>query len=119
MSEVSLIRNRRGLLRRPRSVKLNLAIFIFVASTAFSQAHRPTAVVPPPAKAGPTPVDPLGRETPRSAMMGLLTYEEREDYENAARYLQPPPGRNPDLTQRAREFRALQRKFKINIGLLS
>jgi MscS family membrane protein len=52
-------------------------------------------------------------------MMGLLTYEEREDYENAARYLQPPRGRNPDLTRRAEEFRALQRKLKINIGLLS
>ena len=52
-------------------------------------------------------------------MMGLLKYEEREDYENAARYLQPPPGRNLDLTQRAKEFRALQRKLESSIGLLS
>jgi MscS family membrane protein len=51
-------------------------------------------------------------------MIGLLSYEEREDYENAARYLQPP-NRNANLVQRAQEFRALQREFKSNINLLS
>jgi MscS family membrane protein len=112
-------RNRRELLRGPRSLNLGLAIFILVASAAFSQVHLPTSTAPPPAKTEPTPVDPLGRETPRSTMMGLLTYEEREDYENAARYLQPPSGRKTNLTQRAEQFRALQRKFKINIALLT
>ena len=111
--------NRRKLLRGPRSVNLGLAIFILVVSTAFSQAQLPIGAAPPPAKIEPAPVDPLGRETPRSAMMGLLKYEERGDYENAARYLQPPPGRNTNLIQRAREFRALQRNLKISIALLS
>jgi MscS family membrane protein len=90
-----------------------------VASTVFSQAHLPTGAAPPPAKIEPAPVDPLGRETPRSTMMGLLKYEEREDYENAARYLESPLGRNPNLTQRAKEFRTLQRNLKISIALLS
>jgi hypothetical protein len=92
-------RNRREPLRGPRSLNLGLAIFILLASAAFSQVHLPTTPAPPPAKTEPTPVDPFGRETPRSTMMGLLTYEEREDYENAARYLQPPPGRKTNLTQ--------------------
>ena len=52
-------------------------------------------------------------------MMGLLKYEEREDYENAASYFQPPLGRNPNLTQRAKEFRALQRTLKISVAMLS
>jgi MscS family membrane protein len=112
-------RNRRKLLRGPRSVNLGLSIFILVASTVFSQAHLPTGAAPPPAKIEPAPVDPLGRETPRSTMMGLLKYEEREDYENAARYLESPLGRNPTLTQRAKEFRTLQRNLKISIALLS
>ena len=112
-------RNRREPLRGPRSLNLGLAIFILLASAGFSQVHLPTSPASPPAKTEPTPVDPFGRETPRSTMMGLLTYEEREDYENAARYLQPPPGRKTNLTQRAEQLRALQRKFKINIALLS
>jgi MscS family membrane protein len=73
-----------------------------------------------PAKAeAATPTDPLGRETPRGAMMGLLKCTEHEDYEAAARYLQPPPGRNPNLAQRARELQALHGNFTGGIGLLS
>lgn len=113
-------RNRRELLRRPRGLNVALSLFILVVSTAYSQARLPTAAPPSPAEAGPAkPVDLLGRETPRSAIMGLLKYEAQEDFENAARYLQAPSGRNPNLTQRAKEFRALQRQLEINIALLS
>ena len=109
-----------GLLHTIRSLVVVLAIFICVISSATSQAQLPTSATPPPAKAEPTtPIDPLGRETPRRAIMGLLKYTERGDYENAALYLQTTPGSNTNLTQRAKEFRALQRKFKSNIGLLS
>ena len=109
-----------GLLHTIRSLVVVLAIFICVISSATSQAQLPTSAAPPPAKAEPTtPIDPLGRETPRSAMMGLLKYTEREDYETAARYLQPTPGQDTNLAQRAKEFRALHRRFKGNIGLLS
>ena len=45
-------------------------------------------------------------------MMGLLKCEENEDYETAARYLQPTPGQETNLAQRAKEFQALQAKFK-------
>jgi MscS family membrane protein len=96
------------------------AVFIFAVSVAHSPAQLPTPAPPPPAKAEPTAsIDPLGRETPRSAMMGLLEYSERDDYETAARYLQPMPGEDKNLPQRAKELRALQGKLKGNIGLLS
>jgi MscS family membrane protein len=97
-----------------------LAIFVFVGSTAKSPAQLPKSAAPPPAKGEPTtPIDPLGRTTPRGAVMGLLKCTETEDYETAARYLQPTPGQDTNLVQRARELYALHGRFKGNIGLLS
>jgi MscS family membrane protein len=95
------------------------AIFIFVAS-AHSVAQLPASSASSPAKTAPTtPTDLLGRETPRKALMGLLKYSEAEDYETAARYLQPSPRQDSNMTQLAKEFRALQGNFEGNIGLLS
>ena len=114
-------RNRRTWrLGRTYALDVALAVFIFAVSVAHSPAQLPTPAPPPPAKAEPAaPIDPLGRETPRGAMMGLLEYSERDDYETAARYLQPMPGEDKNLPQRAEELRALQGKLKGNIGLLS
>ena len=97
-----------------------LAIFVFVGSTAKSPGQLPKSAAPPPAKTEPTtPIDPLGRTTPRGAVMGLLKCTETEDYETAARYLQPTPGQDTNLVQRARELYALHGRFKGSIGLLS
>ena len=52
-------------------------------------------------------------------MLGILKYAHEEDYATAARYLQPTPGRDTNLVQRAKEFQALQARFKGDIGLLS
>jgi hypothetical protein len=52
-------------------------------------------------------------------MMGFLKYSQREDYGTAAHYLQPTPGKDSNLAQRAKELQALQRRFKDNVGLLS
>ena len=114
-------RNRRTWrLGRTYALDVALAVFIFVIPVANSLAQLPTFAAPPPAKPEQaTPIDPLGRETPRGAMMGLLEYSERDDYETAARYLQPMPGEDKNLPQRAEEFRALEGKLKSNIGLLS
>jgi len=112
--------NHRRLLRKTYGLNVAFAIFILVGSAAYLRAQGPTSTAPSPAKVEPaTPIDPLGRETPRSAIIGLLKCAEREDYENAARYLQPTPKRNTDLIQRAKEFHALQQRFKSNIALLS
>jgi MscS family membrane protein len=95
-------------------------VFIFIASAPNSPAQLPTPSSTPTAKAEPTaPIDPLGRATPRGAVMGLLKCTESEDYETAARYLQPTPGQDTNLAQRAKELYALHGKFKGSVGLLS
>ena len=113
--------NRQGTTKLRSDVKcIALTILLFVGSVAHSPAQLPKSATPPPPNAEPaTPIDPLGRETPRGAMMGLLKYSLREDYKTAARYLQPTPGRATNLTERAEQLHALQPRLKSNIGLLS
>jgi MscS family membrane protein len=99
---------------------LALAIFLFVGAAVYLLAQLPTPSSTPSAKAEPTPsIDPLGRTTPRGAVMGLLKCSETEDYETAARYLQPTPGEDANLVQRAKELYALHGRFKGSLGLLS
>jgi MscS family membrane protein len=115
--------NRRGIsssLNWTYIVHVALAFFLFVGSAAHSSAQIPTSATPPPAKAEPAvPLDPLGRETPLSAMMSFLKYEDHDDFSTAARCLQSTPGRDTNLTQRAKEFQALHPSFEGNLGLLS
>jgi MscS family membrane protein len=83
-------------------------------------AQLPTSAAPPPSKAEPkATIDPLGRETPRGTMMGLLKYGERQDFATAARYFQLDPDQGTDFVQLAKELQALRLRFKSNIGLLS
>jgi MscS family membrane protein len=113
-------KNRRLHLGKIYARDVALSIFLFVGCAAYSLGQLPTSAAPPTAKVEPAPpIDPLGRETPRSAMMGFLKYEQLDDYETAARYLQPTPRQNTNLAQRAKELQALQGKFKSNIALLS
>ena len=101
------------------ALRIALAIFLFVGSVAHSPAQLPPSAAPP-AKAEPAaPIDPLGRETPRHTMLGLLKYSEREDFATATRYLQLRPGQESDAVQLAKELRALHSKFKGEIELLS
>jgi len=51
--------------------------------------------------------------------MGLLRYAEGQDFANAARYLQPTPGQDTNLVQRAKELQALHARFRGEIDLLS
>jgi MscS family membrane protein len=117
-----------------RALRVALDVLLFVGLTAQSPAQLaqpaalPTSQAEPaatPAAAPaaiptpPAPIDPLGRETPRSAMMGLLKYGTQQDFATAARYLQPTPGEDTDLAQRAEQLQALHSNFKISIVLLS
>ena len=111
-------RNRRKLVvGRICGLSEGLAVFIILASAAYSSAQLPTSAAPPPPKAEPTS-DLLGRDIPHSAMMGLLKSSERGDYETAARYLQPTAGQRKNLAEVAQQFHALQGYFKGNVGLL-
>jgi MscS family membrane protein len=51
--------------------------------------------------------------------MSLLKYAERQDFATASLFLQPIPGQDIDLVQRAREIQALHRSFNGDIDLLS
>ena len=111
---------RYGLRSRLSGLATVCATVIFVASVAYSFAQMPASAAPSPAKAAPTtPTDLLGRETPRRALLGFLKFAEAEDFETAARYLQPSQHQNADMAQLAKEFQALQGDFQGNIGLLS
>jgi MscS family membrane protein len=101
-------------------VETALAFFLFLGSAAYLPAQTPTSPAHSPAKVEPTTtIDPLGRETPRAAVIGFLKYEERGDFATAARYLQPPSGQDTNLTQLAEELQALHARFKGNVALLS
>jgi MscS family membrane protein len=101
-------------------LRIVLSAILLVGSAAYLTAQLPESAAPPPPTAEPTAsVDLLGRQTPHSAMMGFLKYDQRGDYATAARYLQPIPGRNTDLAQRAKELQALQHWFNGNFALLS
>src|SRR5271167_1303312 len=103
----------------PSALRIALAIFLFVGAAARSPAQLPKSGAPP-ANAEPSPiVDPLGRQTPRSTVMGALKYAEHQDFATVARYLQPPPGQNTNLVQLAREFQALHSRFQGDVDLLS
>ena len=95
------------------------AAFLLAVSGMHSPA-QPAKLAPQPTQTVPAQkIDPLGRDTPRSSVMGFLRYEDTGDYSTAAHYLQLPPGQHPNLVQLARELRVLSAKFKGNINLLS
>ncbi|HEX8798742.1 MAG TPA: hypothetical protein VF772_09025, partial [Terriglobales bacterium] len=91
-----------------------LGLCLLVGAVTVSEAQLPQAA---PAKAEPaSPVDPLRRETPRSAVEGLLRCDEHEDAACAARYLEPPPDQQVDMLEMARELHALHARYKGSIA---
>jgi MscS family membrane protein len=104
---------------RKHTLHVALAAFLFLSLAALSTAQLPTSGAPATQAETITKVDPLGRETPRGAMLGLLKYEALGDFATAARYLQPPRGRKLDLVQVAQQAQTLRRAFSGEIALLS
>ncbi len=113
-----MLRGTRGLSARGKALHLTLVSFLLLVLGTPSTAQLPKPKPPPP-KAAPAKTDPLGRETPRGAVVGFLKYEQRDDFTTAARYLQPSSDGNAALARRAREMRALHGKFKGDIALVS
>src|SRR5271157_2757022 len=100
------------------ALRIALSIFLFLGSATHSSAQLPKSAAPQAKAAPAAPIDPLGRETPRSAVQGLLKYSARQDFATAGRYLQLPPGQEANLVQLAKEFQALHSRFKGDIALL-
>jgi MscS family membrane protein len=118
---MSLLRkNRKGVGRlRKQTYTLGFvfAVLLFAGSAVHSAAQLPK-LPSTEAKAAPmAPLDPLGRQTPRSSLLNFMKYEASGDYATAARFLQLPPGEN--LAQLTNEFRTLYPNFEGAINLLS
>jgi MscS family membrane protein len=111
---------RRLILRAPTpGTALILSLFFFaLPAPSFGQLLKSTT----PAAASPQQVqkvDQLGRESPRSSMIGGLKAGERRDFATVALYLQQNPRHPVDLIRIARELSALRTYYKGNINLLS
>ena len=118
---MSLLRkSRQGfgrLLHQTYVLGIAIAVLLFAGSHGSSSAQLPPSAAPPPAAKPAAPVDPLGRQTPRSSLMGFLKYQALGDYATAARFLQLSWDQNPvELTK---ELRTLYPNFQSSINLLS
>ncbi len=115
-----LRRNRQGigrLLRRIYTLCLAFAFLSFAGSAVSLPAQLPKVPAPEPKAEPRAPLDPLGRQTPRSSLINLLKYEAIGDYATAARFLQLPPGES--LIELNEEFRRLYPSFQGSINLVS
>jgi MscS family membrane protein len=100
-----------------QSYTLHLA-FAFVLFAGFSSPAQPIKVLTPPGNAAPAaPMDPLGRQTPRSSLINFLKYEASGDNTTTARFLELPPGQN--LEELTKEVRRLYPYFQGSLNLLS
>jgi MscS family membrane protein len=110
---------RRLRLSRIRRLDVLFAVWLCAVSAAYSSAQLKKLPSPSSAKEQPSaPVDLLGRENPRSAILGLLKCMREDNYGTAALYLQAPPGQE-DLPQLVKELKALRSKFRGNPNLLT
>ena len=94
-----------------------LAVLLVLGSAVSSPAQLPKLPTPEPKAEPAAPVDPLGRQTPRSSLINFMKYEASGDYITAARFLQLPPGEN--LSELTKEFRVLYPNFQGSINLVS
>ena len=117
---MSLLRKNRECVGRLLKLTYTLSFAFAVAGSAvYSLAQLPQLATPPPKAEPAAPLDPLGRGTPRSSLIGFLKYEASGNYETAARYLQFPPGQDVNLVTLAKELLTLYPSFQGNINLLS
>jgi MscS family membrane protein len=105
------------LLKLTYTLSQAFAVLLFAGSTAFSPAQLPKVPTPEPKAEPAAPLDPLGRQTPRSSLMNFWKYEGSGDYATAARFLQLPPGQS--LAELTPEIRKLDPNFQGSVNLLS
>ena len=113
-----LRRNEQRASRSLRNLALSvLAVFLVLASAVSSPTQLLKVPKQEPKAEPAAPVDPLGRQTPRSSLMNFMKYDTSGDYITAARFLQLPPGEN--LSELTKEFRVLYPNFQGSINLVS
>jgi len=115
-----------------RVYRLLLPIFFAIFSCATAASQIPGLGVAQPAAApaatakqeSAVPADPLGRETPRGALLGFLKAAQDERYNIAVEYFQPPTGRRRRGEEDDNEIAAqlltiLNQKFAGALDLIS
>jgi MscS family membrane protein len=113
-----LRKNRQGVGRLFNyTLGIAFAALLFAGSAVHSPAQLPKVLAPEPKAEPAAPLDPLGRQTPRSSLMNFMRYETSGDYATAARFLQLPPGEN--LVDLTKEFRLLYPNFQGSINFVS
>jgi MscS family membrane protein len=113
-----LRRNEQRTSRSLRNFALSVLTVLLVLGSAVSSPAQLLKVPKPEPKAEPAaPLDPLGRQTPRSSLMNFMKYETSGDYAIAARFLQLPPGES--IAELTKEFRVLYPNFQSSINLVS
>ncbi len=118
---MSLLRNNRkgvGWLLKPAyTLGLVFTVLLMAGSAVSLPAQLPKVPAPEPKAEPAAPLDPLGRQTPRSSLLNLMKYEATGDYATAARFLQLPPDEN--VVELTKEFRILSPNFQGSINLVS
>jgi len=118
-----IIKNRRinsSRHRRSYAFAAWLAVFLFAGVTGSSPAQlSKLASHPPPQTAPAGPVDPLGRQTPRSTVVGFLKYLALHDYVTAARYMQQPPGKDLNVPKLIQQIQTFHPRYQGDVSLLS
>jgi MscS family membrane protein len=115
-----LRKNRQGvgrLLNHTYTLSLTFAVLLFAGLAVSSPAQLPKVPTPEPKAEPAAPLDLLGRQTPRSSLIGFLKYGALGNYATAARFLQLPPGET--LAELTPEIRMLYPNFQGSINLLS
>jgi len=88
------------LLKLAYTLSFAFAVLLFAGSAISSPAQLLKVPKPEPKAEPAAPLDPLGRQTPRSSLLNLMKYEATGDYTTAARFLQLPPGENVSSSPR-------------------
>jgi len=105
-----------------------LFLFLLLVFAAPALAQIPGLTTPQPAAAAPAasaiPPDPLGRETPRGALLGFIKEAQEERYARAVEYFQPSTSRRRRSEQDDEELAAqlltiLNQKFAGALELTS
>jgi MscS family membrane protein len=109
------------LLRQTATLRFVIAALLLAGPlvTSFAQIPKLTPSAKAEPAAAPAPLDPLGRETPRSSLIGFLKYASMGDYTTAARFIQLAPGQEMNLVELAKEMRELYPDFQGDVNLLS
>jgi len=108
----SRVRRGDGLMDRARRMVFALLLALACAAPAAPQVPAPEpGPTPTPAVQEDAGSDPYGRETPRGSFFGFLKAAERENYANAAEYLQLPPSLRPQREQIASQFQGSRVRF--------